>query len=363
MPGQEWATGFIPLTRTNGPLPDTQTASYSLRRLADLGLVPRDQTNRALIDSGLNDFSWHVIWADDEPTPDQELPERFADVEGYVIFIHGWLGTHAIWEDLPAMIARTNKRLVTLIVDHNGFGDTPFVKPMPDFDHCSPIGAMRAIERWVAILGLRRRPGESNFKTINFVGHSMGGAALYFLNETQYGVGEQTRIAIAPALLLHDEAHRAFYTTLGLGIGLVGRVRALEIIEHAVAPTVVETLADGATNYVKEEHARVYRVTPRSVTARTFAAMGVISEHPVAHSWEFMKVFLGHRDRLVGLIPSLDLMQELDFKVNQVQVLMGTHYMFSVGDDSKRWHLQNREIVAADILSQHAAAYRRYKSG
>src|SRR5262249_20884107 len=151
------------------------------------------------------------------------------------------------------------------------------------FDHCSPIGAMRAIERLIELLGLRRAPGERAVKTINLVGHSMGGAALFFLDEAHWRYAEVTRIAIAPALLLKDETQRAFYTTLGLGIGLVGRLRALEVVDHAVSPAVLDTLADGATQDVKDEHARIYELTPKSVTARTFAAMGVISTYPAPH--------------------------------------------------------------------------------
>src|SRR4030042_574984 len=107
---------------------------------------------------------------------------------------------------------------------------------------------MRAIERWFDLLHLRRQPGDPKSKTVNFVGHSMGGAALFYLDVTQWGMGEQPRVA------------------------------------HA---------------------------TPRSVTARPFAAMGVIEDHPPQLSWDFMRVVLGHRDVLVGLIPMIDLLQDL----------------------------------------------------
>ncbi|HVO43963.1 MAG TPA: alpha/beta hydrolase [Aggregatilineales bacterium] len=363
MPGITWADGYDPLSRASGTYPGTQTARYSLRTLADRGLVDRGAVNQMLIASGLADFHWRVVWADEGATSDADINTRVSNVDGYVIFIHGWTGTNEIWEDLPGLIVTRNPHLVALVADHNGFGGTPFTNPMPDFEHCSPIGAMRAIERWLDVLKLRREPGERHFRTINFVGHSMGGAALFFLNETRFGLGEQTRTAIAPALLLRDEAHRAFYTTLGLGIGLVGRLRALDVIDHALAPTVLEVLTDGATDYVRDEHGHVYEATPKSVTARTFAAMGVITEYPQAHSWQSMQVILGHRDRLVGLIPMLDLLQELDFGVDQVRVVMGTHYLFSLGTSMQKWHTQNRVLVVEDILKQHAAALKRQKTG
>lgn len=359
----DWLTGYEPLTRKEGSVPKTQIAAYSLRHLADLGSLPRDAVNGALLDSGLYDFHWHMIWGDESPTPDESIPARIADVDGYIVFLHGWTGSNAIWEDLPAMIAAENRRLVCLVVDHNGFGGTAFADEMPNFDQCSPIGAMRATERWFSILGLRRQPGDRNMKTVNFVGHSMGGAALFFLREENWGLGEVTRLALAPALLLHDEMHRAFYTTLGLGIGLVGRIRALEVVESIVKPGVLDALTDGATQPVIDEHARIYENTPRSITARTFAAMGIIHEHPKPHHWDFMKVVLGHKDRLVGLIPMIDLLQELDFTVDQVRVVMGTHYFFSLGEAQKRWHHQNRWIVLEDILQLHEQALKRQKGG
>jgi hypothetical protein len=249
------------------------------------------------------------------------------------------------------------------MVDHNGFGATQFVDVTPDLALCSPVAAMHAIERWLEVLKLRRQPGDPKSKTINFVGHSMGGAALFFLKEAGWRFGEATRLALAPALLLHDDLHRAFFTALGLGIGLVGRIKGLQIIENVVSPQVLETLAEGATENVKEVHGRIYEETPRSVTARTFTAMGMITEHPDPRKWELFQVMLGHKDRLVGLIPMMDLLQELLFDVNQVRVVMGTHYMFSVGEELQRWHEQNRDIALDYILNLHNEALQRQRTG
>ena len=356
-----WLTGYR--ERLDGPVPHTQMASYSIASLASNGYLSRNDISGMLLNTGLKDFAWQVIWADDQRTADTDIDDRVLGADGYVVFIHGWTGTHTIWEDLPAQIVQRNKNLVALVVDHNGFGETSFVDVTPDFASCNPAAAMRAIERWFDLLRLRRQPGERKLKTVNFVGHSMGGAALFFLDESRWSLGEQTRTAVSPALLLHDETHRAFYTTLGLGIGLVGRLRILEIIDDLVSPSILEVLAEGATQYVKDEHARVYAETPKSITARTFAAMGVIQEHPPAHRWELMHVVLGHRDRLVGLIPMLDLLQELDFDVDQVRVVMGTHYLFSVGEDYNRVHAQNRELLIRDILNMHEQALERQKTG
>jgi pimeloyl-ACP methyl ester carboxylesterase len=356
-----WAAGY--LSRRDGLIPGTQRAQYSLTDLAARGLLQRAQVNRMLMDSALLNFTWHLIWADESPTPDADLPRCVAGADGYVVFIHGWTGSNAIWEHLPSLVVQRNPRLVSLVVDHNGFGETPFATEMPDMGHCGPLAAMRAVERWLDLLQVRRQPGDPRPRVVNFVGHSMGGAALFFLQENQWRLAEQTRMALAPALLLHDEMHRAFYTTLGLGIGLVGRIRALQVIDHVVSPSVLETLAEGATPEVKAEHARIYEVTPKSVTARTFAAMGLIEDHPVPHAWDYFRVILGHRDRLVGLMPMLALLEELEFNSDQVRVVMGTHYLFSVGMDMERWHSQNRAIVLHDILHLHNEALQRQRTG
>jgi pimeloyl-ACP methyl ester carboxylesterase len=358
-----WAAGYSPLAREAGIVPKTQTAHYCLRHLAEQGYLERSAVNRMLLDSDLYDFHWHQVWADDHLTTDAELPVRIGDVDGYVVFLHGWTGSSEIWEDLPGMVAAQNPRLISLVVDHNGFGGTCFARPVPDFAHCSPIAAMRAVERWVELLGLRRQRGDPTPKTVTFVGHSMGGAALFFAEEANWRLGELTRLAIAPALLLHDEVHRAFYTTLGLGIALVGRLQFLETIEGIVSPRILDVLTAGASDAVIDEHRRIYETTPRSVTARTFAAMGTIKQHPESMAWEHMRVTLAHRDVLVGLIPMLDLLEELNVPVAQVRVVMGTHYLFSLGDEMRKVHEQNRKLVIEDILMLHEQGLQRQRSG
>ena len=144
---------------------------------------------------------------------------------------------------------------------------------------------------------------------------------------------------------------------------MVGRLRLLEGIDNVVSPRVLDTLTDGATEAVIAEHRRIYDVTPKSVTARTFAAMGVIRQHPQIQSWEYMRVVLGHRDVLVGLIPIMNLLQDLAFRVHQVRVVMGTHYLFSLGEDMQVFHEQNRALVLQDILELHEVALKRQKSG
>lgn len=354
-----WASGYVDCSP--GDAPDTWQAHYTFKNLAERGLLRLEDVNRVLFNADLQDYAWDVVWAGGAPTPDEALARRLADVDGYVIFIHGWTGSRAIWEALPAEIVTRNPRLVAFAVDHNGFGGSPFADRTPEYEECSPPGAMRALEAWLDTLKVRRQLGDPRPRTVNFVGHSMGGAALFFLDDARWRLGEQTRTAVAPALLLHDDIGRAFYTTLGLGIGLVGRLQFLEAVERLVSPQVLETLTAGATPRVKEEHRRIYAATPRSVTARTLAAMGTIKDHPMTHAWELMQVFLGHRDPLVQLAPMLDLLLELGFDTEQVRVVFGAHYFFSLGEAWQRVHRQNRALLLDSILGLHERALRRQR--
>jgi hypothetical protein len=79
-----------------------------------------------------------------------------------------------------------------------------------------------------------------------------------------------------------------------------------------------------------------------------------------------MRVMLGHRDPLVGLVPMMDLLGKLEFPARNIHVVPGTHYMFSVGSESPSnayLHAQAREMVVDDILRLHDTAHAMQKKG
>jgi pimeloyl-ACP methyl ester carboxylesterase len=356
-----WARGYF--KRAEGDVPGTQTAKYRLTDLISRGLIEPTQARALLLDAGLVDLVWEATWAEDYATSDDELGERLGDAQGYSLFIHGWTGNHTIWEDLPGMVVASNHRLVSIAVDHNGFGQARFVDETPALDTCNPPAAMRVMEQLVELLKIRRQPGETHPRVINFVGHSMGGAALFYLNPIMWRTGEETRYALAPALLLEDDLHRAFYTTLGIGIGIVNRVRPFELIEKAIKPGVVEALCSGSSAFVRRAHALQYDETPRGITARTFAALGLLNNREIPRKWDSFRVMLGHRDSLVGLVPMMDLLSSMEFPAGHIRVVAGTHYMFSIGADVVFQHAQNRELVVEDILMLHNHALAQQTAG
>jgi hypothetical protein len=54
----------------------------------------------------------------------------------------------------------------------------------------------------------------------------------------------------------------------------------------------------------------------------------------------------------------LDLLEQLGFASDQVRVVLGDHYLFSVSNQSRRLHGRNREIVVEKILARHEACRR-----
>jgi hypothetical protein len=81
--------------------------------------------------------------------------------------------------------------------------------------------------------------------------------------------------------------------------------------------------------------------------------MGAIPITAKPQRWHHFRVVLGHKDRLVGVKPMLDLLEELGFASDQVRVVLGDHYLFSVSNQSRRLHLPNRKILIQEILAQH----------
>jgi pimeloyl-ACP methyl ester carboxylesterase len=360
----EWVRGYY--YRGEGVAPSTYVAKYRLTELMAKGLIDREQGQEVLDTGGLEDFVWEVTWPEDFETPDEYLVDRVANVQGYAVFVHGWTGNHTIWEEIPAMTVLANRRLVAFSVDHNGFGLTTFKNKTPALEDCNPPAAMRTIQRWIDLIKIRRQPGNPNLKVVNLIGHSMGGATLFYKNPMQWSYSEVTRYALAPALLLEDDIHRRFYTTLGIGIGILQRVPALEFVERFVKPNVVETLAAGASHFVKEAHSKQYEETARGVTGATFVAMGRLSDYEIAREWDLFRVMLGHRDPLVGLTPMMDLLSKMEFPTGNMRVVPGSHYMFSISNDDPQvayQHAQNRELVVQDILELHERAYTMQRAG
>ncbi|MDX1994255.1 MAG: alpha/beta hydrolase [bacterium] len=359
-----WVRGYF--RRSHGSVPNTYTADYSLVDLIRKGLIPAEDGQKMLHDCGLEDFAWQVTWPEDFETPDELLDVVFQNAQGYVIFVHGWTGNHLIWEELPGLCVTANRRLVSISIDHNGFGQSVFSDVTPHLYTCNPPAAMQTLQRWVDLLKIRRQPGIPTPRVINFVGHSMGGATLFYMNPIHWRVGEVTRTALAPALLLEAEINRAFFTTLGFGIGILQRIPILEIVERFVKPTMVNVLCSGASNNVKNIHTRQYDETPRGITGATFLAMGQLDNFEIARTWDLFRVMLGHRDRLVGLTEMLDLLSKMEFPSGNVRVVPGSHYMFSVGTENPHnafQHAQNRELVVQDILEQHNQAYNMQRTG
>ena len=334
-----------------GTVRGVRRATYNLNSLVEARLIGPRKARQFREKTGLTDFAWEATWS---TRAGRRPREALARAEGCVVLIHGWDGSHAIWEDLPARICLSHPRLFVLAPDVNGFGGSPFAEELPPLETCDPAALMRAVAAWVELTGLRSSPRAwRRYRVVTFVGHSMGGAAIFYLDEDRWRPHEVARLALAPALLLNDRLRKEFYKALGVGIWAGAVTNTLDWLKDRLASPLIEALIGDASQAVKDEHLRIFKNTSRGVLAQTFYAMGATPRPIRRRRWRHFQVVLGHRDRLVGVGPMLQLLEELGFTSEDVRVMFGDHYFFSPGLRSRRLHGLNRQLIVRQILDLH----------
>lgn len=351
-----WADGWRTARKEGDGL---LSLSFNLSTLVAKQLLSRRAFQKFQEETGLGDLSWRVVYACGSRRKPLPLREHLKQHQGGIVFIHGWDGSGAIWENLPALVCQANPRLVALIPDVNGFGGTPFLDEVPRVAHCSPKGLIHAVELWLGLVHFRADRGRRSRRPLIFVGHSMGGAALFYKTEKGWENQPYGLCAVAPALLHNDGLRKGFYVAMGVGIGAGLQLDFMDRFKDKLAPRVIEALIEGASRAVKREHRRVFAHTPKGTLAQTFYALGVTEEKVRRTSWDNFRVILGHRDRLVGVAPMLELLEGLGLGSDNIRVVLGDHYFFSHGKGSPREHARNREILLEEILT----LYERVRRG
>lgn len=341
-----------PLTTRKESPPEVVSQLHSLTHAAKNDLISSTLLPRFQDATGLADFTWRVYYHTRPAGRVQSLADLLSRAHGYIVLLHGWDGSHAIWEDLPAQVCQANPRLVCFAADVNGFGGSPFVEAnMPLLELCSPRADMQAVELWLDLLQLHRSGRQRQVFT--FVGHSMSGAALFHKATQGWEEDRVSLLALAPAMLHKDTVKQALYRTLGVGIGAGWQFEVLDRFKQLLVLQSMELLAAGASQVVKKEHDRVFRDTPKGTIAQTFFALGLAEEKPPERKWDNVFVMLANRDRLVGLGPTLDLLEEMGMGSQHIQVVLGDHYFFSVSQASRRLHAFNKAEVLRHILRLH----------
>jgi hypothetical protein len=322
------------------------SAAYRLSELAQRNSISSDEIVKFQRATQHKDFYWRAYWSRGEIIAAGGRSSILRKVAAVVVFLHGWDGSEAIWENLPARLCSSEANILVLVPDVNGFGRSPFANPdKVDFQHCDPRADMRTVENWLQTLGIL---GGRRHIPIVFVGHSMSGAALFYFRQGRWSQHTVGRCALAPALLMNDILRKGFYSTLGAGIW-AGALLQLEKFSEMISPLLINQLISGASKAVQAEHKRIFKLTDQITLARTFFAMGQAKSPARQHNWDRFKVLLGHSDRLVGLDPMLELLDELGFRSRQIRVVLGDHYFFSVGRHSRRQHSEGREIALEEI--------------
>jgi len=345
-----WASGQQSIRQER--VPGVASAAFTLstlvkNQLLDLSLLKGFQAS-----TGLADFAWRTIYHTGVKATQLTLKDRIARARGFIIFMHGWDGCGEIWENLPALLCQKDPHLVCFTLDVNGFGNSPFLDPVPAVEQCDPFASMRAVEHWASLIHLTSTAAQARRVPFVFVGHSMSGASLFYKSDTsgweheRYGL-----LALAPALLRGDVLRRGFYKALGVGI-IAGTDQGIfDWLKAKLSPRFIEPLIGGASVTNKKLHLEIFARTAKGTVAQTFYAMGMAEREPQRLHWNNFRVILGHHDRMVGTGPMLSLLEELGLSSTNVRVVFGDHYFFSAGRGSPPNHAKNREIVVEEILT------------
>jgi pimeloyl-ACP methyl ester carboxylesterase len=335
-------------------MPDVDCADVALSDLADQGLLTTRQLADFQDETGLADLAWRVFWNKSAlAEAEDDFRALLRRTHGFVIFMHGWCTTGSVWEHLPSLTCAANPRLVALVPDLNGFGGSPFLAEVPAVEQCDPGAIMKLVTYWVEMLGLRSsQRARRRRRVITFVGHSMGGAALFFLKEREWRKNEFARCAVSPALLIDDELKKGFYAALGID---PWSRRPIEELKTRLSPKVIERLVGVAGQATRAEHLHVFATTPKGTLAQTFYALGASPREVKARAWRNFRIVLAHDDRLLKVSLMLRLLDNLSFGPKHVQVVWGDHYLFSVSDETHQVHMRNREVVLGEILYLHEA--------
>lgn len=335
-------------------VPEVQSAGYTLRDLVRRAALEESAVDIFLQDTGLADFGWRMLWAgEDEKDRTETLDRIVRSADGIVVFVHGWTGSGKIWEDLPALVVKQNPYLIALVPDINGFGKTPFKDSDPPPNKVDPPATMAALERWLAVIGLHRQVPVERRRPFVFVGHSMGGATLFYASRKYWEKIELGRIALAPSLWMNDPSRQRLYRTMGAAVK-IGRWNEFTdwVAENVFVPRVIESLTGNSSKQVQAEHQRMYRETPEKVVSNVLAALGALEAKFDQTEWSNFKVMLANRDAMVGIQPTLDLLEQIGFDPAHIEVAFGEHYFFSIGAEEKK-HRANRDRVVQMILAMH----------
>lgn len=323
------------------------SATYTLSELTRRGVFSAKEMEEFQHSTKLEDMHWRAYWSRGDVIVAGGRGSFPSKQDAVVVFMHGWDGSEAIWEKLPAQTCGAEQNTLVLVPDVNGFGNSPFSKPEQlAYADCDPAANMYAVETLLEMLGIL---GGQRHNSIVFVGHSMSGAALFYFRKRHWENHIVGRCALAPALLMNDILRKGFYRAMGVGIW-AGQSMQLEGLTELISPLIITKLIAGASQAVQDTHKRIFKSTHKSTTAHTFFAMGQAARPSSGEDWGQFKIILGHVDRLVGVTPMLNLLFELGFNSRQVRVVFGDHYFFSVSRQSIRPHDEGREIALEEIL-------------
>jgi pimeloyl-ACP methyl ester carboxylesterase len=182
----EWVSGHHRMQRFGEHI---VRVDYKLSDLVELGLLEPAKVEAFYAATGCADYAWSLYARDEHLGPIDE-PAALARARQSVVLLHGLFTNRELWQDVAVGIARDNARMVALVPDVGGFGESKLGRKLPP-KALHPAGLVRTMKAWLTLIGVDDTPTA-------VVGHSYSAAALMCARESELGEGVH-RICITPA--------------------------------------------------------------------------------------------------------------------------------------------------------------------
>ncbi len=336
-----WATAPRKIERVSH---DIARADYSVRSLAQAGVLAEAPAQRFLEESGYRDFGWSLYAHESRlgSVSDSGVLARASDL---VVLAHGTLCTRAVWTHVAAAICRDNARAVVLTPDHLGSGDSR-LEASAGALHLAPQAIVRTLQNWLDLLSVRDLP------TV-LVGHSAAAVAL--LSVPDEALGERTsRVAVTPVYPFAFRRVRLQLDVAALLLSTLGRIPAFKRLLGRLGMNGPETR--GYTQAERDSMvAQFHQIPVRPMAALTRQVAR--AEPESADRLDRCTIVIGQDDPLTPAWRALSALDRIGFPKRSIHhIASGGHNPHMEREDHPEWTLRNVDDLARIVETMLVSA-------
>ncbi|HEY5921036.1 MAG TPA: protein kinase [Kofleriaceae bacterium] len=327
--------------------PSISRADYKLSSLEAAGVISATAARAFRERTGYADFGWAVIGRTDRLGALTD-PAAYARAGELVVMVHGGMCTRESWLGVAAHVAQGNGQTLVFVPDVAGYGVSRFQRRLPSREQLTVEGTVGGLLAWIELIGVRDLP-------LVFVGHSLGGLALF--SATDEMLGPRTwRIAVGPVLPALDWRQRwglRLVAAFGLSLAWIPGMKRL------MGKATFEW-SKAARAYATDERKRfleAYMQLPMPTLARG-AGQYARAQAPPKDQLARCAVVLSENDPVAPIERMHAALRRIDFPEHQIHRLVSQGH-FPHGKTAMHPEWTHRNVVElAAIIDQSLVAAR-----